>query len=286
MHNSVFMDFWQVLASFVVESIYMEKILSLYKNLGETPLQCLERFRAEHPEYEGISMTYAGRLDPMAEGLLLVLAGDEVHKKDEYLNLPKTYECEIVFGVETDTYDILGLVEDPKTTVLVQYDEGGKNVREEVEKILPKFIGKQSQTYPAYSSKPVDGKPLFAHAREGSIEEDALPTHEVEIFDITITGERQINSEELLAHIQEKISKVSGDFRQEEIKKRWQEVLAGKTAGLPANSGAGVFPAISLTISCGSGTYIRALAHDLGKALGTSAVLFSLKRTKIGEFEI
>lgn len=262
----------------------MELVLNLYKNLGETPLACLERFRAEHREYEGISMTYAGRLDPMAEGLLLVLAGDEVHKKEEYLKLQKTYECEIVFGVEADTYDILGLVEDPKTTVLVQYHKGGKNIKKEIEKILPKFIGKQSQIYPAYSSKPVDGKPLFAHAREGSIEEDALPTHEVEIFDITIPGERQMSAEELLKNIQEKISKVSGDFRQEEIKKRWEEVLAGKTPGLPAQ--AGVFPAVSLTISCGSGTYIRALAHDLGKAVGCSAVLFSLKRTKIGEFKL
>jgi tRNA U55 pseudouridine synthase TruB len=52
----------------------MENVLKLYKNVGETPLECLERFRVENSEYKDVPMTYAGRLDPMAEGVLIVLA--------------------------------------------------------------------------------------------------------------------------------------------------------------------------------------------------------------------
>ncbi len=39
-------------------------------------------------------------------------------------------------------------------------------------------------------------------------------------------------------------------------------------------------------VSCTSGTYIRSLAHDLGKALGTGAHLGSLRRTSIGPFRL
>ena len=39
-------------------------------------------------------------------------------------------------------------------------------------------------------------------------------------------------------------------------------------------------------VSCTSGTYVRSLAHDIGKALGTGAHLGSLRRTSIGPFRI
>ena len=48
----------------------------LHKQLGETPNQRVMRFKVENPDYSSVSMTYAGRLDPLAEGLLLVLSGD------------------------------------------------------------------------------------------------------------------------------------------------------------------------------------------------------------------
>ena len=42
---------------------------------------------------------------------------------------------------------------------------------------------------------------------------------------------------------------------------------------------------LSLRVLCGKGTYIRSLAHDLGKALDSGAHLSGLRRTKIGSFE-
>ncbi len=41
-------------------------------------------------------------------------------------------------------------------------------------------------------------------------------------------------------------------------------------------------PYIKLRVSCSKGTYIRSLAHDLGKAMNTGAWLCQLQRTKIG----
>ncbi|MDO8648231.1 MAG: tRNA pseudouridine(55) synthase TruB [Candidatus Peregrinibacteria bacterium] len=46
------------------------------------------------------------------------------------------------------------------------------------------------------------------------------------------------------------------------------------------------FPALTLDVACGSGTYIRSLAHDLGAVLGCGAFLSSLRRTKVGAWSI
>lgn len=46
------------------------------------------------------------------------------------------------------------------------------------------------------------------------------------------------------------------------------------------------YPVLELEIGCSSGTYIRAIANYLGEKLGTKGILYSLKRTKVGDFKI
>lgn len=43
-------------------------------------------------------------------------------------------------------------------------------------------------------------------------------------------------------------------------------------------------PDVKLTVTCGKGTYIRSLAHDLGLALNSRAYLSELRRTESGEY--
>lgn len=43
---------------------------------------------------------------------------------------------------------------------------------------------------------------------------------------------------------------------------------------------------VTATITCGGGTYIRALARDLGRASGSAAHLASLRRTRVGRFDV
>lgn len=45
-------------------------------------------------------------------------------------------------------------------------------------------------------------------------------------------------------------------------------------------------PHVTLNVTCGKGTYIRALARDIGEEIGCGAYLTNLRRTKIGEFGI
>ncbi len=46
------------------------------------------------------------------------------------------------------------------------------------------------------------------------------------------------------------------------------------------------WPLVTLLINCSSGTYIRSLAYDLGLELGCGAYLYSLQRTKIGNYKL
>jgi tRNA pseudouridine55 synthase len=45
-------------------------------------------------------------------------------------------------------------------------------------------------------------------------------------------------------------------------------------------------PMVTLEVECGKGTYIRSLAHDIGRVLGTGAHLRGLVRTRVGAFSL
>lgn len=244
----------------------MEKSYIVHKNLGETPLEALERTRAERQVALNVPMTYAGRLDPLVEGLLIILVGDECKEKDKYNKLTKTYEFEIMTGAGTDSYDLLGLV----TDVDFEKSAGVGQVEKYLEEHKKTFV----QKYPSYSSKTFEGKQLHAHAREGN-----TPTvnHEVTLFDYEFLGERDIANKELLKITIERINLVCGDFRQKEIIEKWQEVL-GSAKALPLHR------ITKWRVHVSGGFYIRQLVHDIGKSLGIPTVTFYIKRTEIGDF--
>lgn len=214
-------------------------------------------------------MTYLGRLDPMAEGLMLVLAHD-TRGKDEYLKADKTYEFEVLWGFETDSYDVLGMVK----------GEGKmpKKIEERMEKMLDEIRVKKVQEYPPYSSRTVAGKPLFEYARENRIEEIEIPQRGIKIFSIEHLNTRLVGKEKLLEEIKYKIGLVKGDFRQKEILENWSSILQ--------NTREEDFLISSFRASVSSGTYIRGLAHQMGEFFGDGAITFWIKRTRVGEYHL
>lgn len=250
----------------------MEKVINLYKQVGETPLECLERFRVHHPEYQNIKMTYAGRLDPLAEGVLIVLAGDAVHERAAYLELPKTYTIKVLIGVATDSYDLLGM------PTLAAEGVAEKSDLHRLRNLIEVWPLVREQHYPPFSSKTVDGVQLHTLAREGKIDEIEIPTRNVSITSAVIDDVSFISSAALSKLVQERIALVHGDFRQQEILKAWSEAFASR---IPER-----FPVITVTVVCGSGTYMRTLAHELGKSIGNGAIALEIRRTRVGDFAI
>ena len=259
-----------------------QTILKLYKNRGETPLECLERFKIDNPEYKNEKMTYAGRLDPLAEGLLLVLVGEECKNKDKYLGMDKIYEVDVLFGFSTDTYDILGKVLQTSKCESLECSDG--LAFNDIKKFQPifndikTFIGKSFQKYPPFSSKTIKGKSLFSLFKSGELKDEEIPVKEVEIKDIKIKGGRTISKTDLEKYIIESINLVKGDFRQKEILNIWEKSL--KEAKQDNSM------IISLAVDCTSGTYMRSLSNSIGEKVGIPALALNIKRIKVGDSNI
>lgn len=256
-------------------------IFNIYKPLGISPLDAINLLKEKYLELKNEKMTYAGRLDPMAEGALIILAGNAVYEKEKYLKLNKEYEGEILFGFETDTYDILGL---PKITK--QQKPISRTV---LDGILEKFEGDISLPLPPYSSYKIKGKPLFQWARERKLNEVKIPKRKTAIREIKLLSFKEIDGGKLLAKINKKIKSVMGDFRQEEILAKWQEKMCPQNSDLcfaDTFENKEEYQIAKIKIVCSSGTYIRSIAHHLGKKLKTGGILLSLVRTKVGNFDI
>ncbi len=226
-------------------------IFKIWKPVGLTPLEAIKILKEKQPHLEKEKITYAGRLDPLASGVLVLLSGADRFKKEEYLKLSKTYEVEVLFGVSTDTGDVLGLIEEVSNS---------KVLLDEIKLVVPTFIGKKSQTAPKFSSPSLDGKSF---------------TKEIEIYSINIKKSRILKSETVLKEVTQKISQVEGDFRQVSIKNGWEKVLNEKDRSLLV---------VKLEVQASAGTYMRVLASYIGKALGVPALAYSITRLKVGNF--
>ena len=232
------------------------------KRVGETPLELIKRVAPDKSP-----ITYAGRLDPMAEGLMVLLTGDEVKEKEKYLKLDKVYELTVLLGVSTDTYDTLGIIDKVNFKDILPF-----SVVEQAVKAVPR---KYSQPYPPYSSKPVNGKPLWLWAKNKKLGEIKIPSKDVEISKISILEIKQGNLKDVVLDIVGNIKKVKGDFRQKETVKLWKRTLE-RNEEVKVST-------IKLLISCSSGTYMRSIANDLGARLNIPALALKIIRIKIGE---
>jgi tRNA pseudouridine55 synthase len=253
----------------------MKRYVVLNKKVGDTPLAALSAWKESNPAYKEVPASYAGRLDPMASGKLLILLGDECKKQKNYTKLDKEYEIEPLVDVGSDTGDALGLVN--RSAQETRIDDASLKL------ILKNEEGKCERPYPAYSSKTVNGKPLFLYALEGKLGEIQIPTHEERIYKIKLLSMQRLNAAELRERITAFLARVpktdepskalGADFRIDAVRTSWEKVLEdGREYAL-----------IRLRVACGSGTYMRSLAGRIGEALGTYALALSIHRTKLGK---
>ena len=122
---------------------------------------------------------------------------------------------------------------------------------EEIEAVLSRFRGTISQLPSAVSAIKVNGKRAYARVRAG--EDVKLEPREVEISLLEAQGQPRSH--------------------------RVEYALEGKCTHVNCVD-------LNVVVECSAGTYIRALARDLGNALGCGAHLISLRRTRVGEFSI
>jgi len=121
---------------------------------------------------------HAGTLDPMATGLLVLLAGNATRLFDDFQAFPKTYRAVIRFGIRTDTFDATGNAVDWTPTHPLPVPEAS------FLSALDRFRGDILQRPPAHSALKKNGRPLYAYARAGEdvrAEERPATVHELSV---------------------------------------------------------------------------------------------------------
>lgn len=125
---------------------------------------------------------HLGTLDPPASGVLPVAFGKATKFFDYFLSKDKVYVADVRFGILTDTLDSFGLIT-KKEKVSITKDD--------ILKVIPKFIGNISQVPPIYSAIKVGGKRACDIARAGK--EVELSPRKIKVFSIEVLGEEKPN---------------------------------------------------------------------------------------------
>lgn len=226
----------------------------------------------KHFGKKNLKVGHAGTLDPLATGILLVCIGKATKRAEEFQSHDKEYVAGITFGATTPSYDL-------EKEIDCRYPTDGvseKSLRE----TLPGFLGVQQQVAPLFSAKSVDGVRAYEMARRQyrqSRKDGTAFDHEA--ASLLTTQTIDISELELLSFSPGGAATKTAD--------PLPETGTGQKGRINVtdNSALGL-PRAEIRVVCSKGTYIRALARDIGEALDSGAHLDSLRRTRSGDFMI
>lgn len=215
-----------------------------------------------------VKATHTGTLDPMAEGVIIVLAGENRLKRQELSSMIKGYEFEILFGIKTDSFDGMGFVTE------TNLDKSSVS-HEKLTDICKSFIGNYEQTVPIFSAQLYKGKKLFEWGHEKV--DVPLPIKKGEIYKLEIKDLISIPLNEAINSVVSKINNISGEFRQKPIIEGWNNFM------LENNTNNQVIIA-KFYIEMSRGLYVRSLSQDICDRINKIGFVYSLIRVRNGNY--
>ena len=259
----------------------MNGFLLIDKPAGPTSHDIVDKVRRLTGER---TVGHAGTLDPFATGLLIIGVGREATKHlSLFLGQDKEYEAIFTFGASSDTDDRTGTITPTSPRPSLAGGEtkdgttGGLPTAEQIRAALPRFTGAIQQIPPAFAAIKIKGKKMYEAARAGKPLE--APPRKVMIYKFEL-----LNSDDNINLSLRGASRSSGDEAIPEGSLGPNGIASPVLVDRVRNDK--IFLCFHFRIHCSSGTYIRALARDLGKALGTAAYVSELRRTSIGPISI
>lgn len=225
-------------------------LLDKPRGLGSTQAVGAVKRNLREGGYAKTKVGHGGTLDPLAEGVLPIALGEATKLAGRMLDASKIYEFTVQFGEETDTLDTEGEVTQRSDRRPPMAAIAG---------VLEHFTGEIEQVPPKYSALKVDGKRAYDLARAG--EEVELETRRVTVHSLKLAGERHD-------------AELDSAFA----------TTAGRPDPYDPSAPLELADAVTLTAHVSKGTYIRSLARDIARALGTVGHVTYLRRTKAGPF--
>jgi tRNA pseudouridine(55) synthase len=208
-----------------------------------------------------LSPTYAGRLDPLASGVLPVVSGLDLELKKSVTAEKKKYVASLLLGVRTDSFDVLGRVEEVS---LKKLDSSF------IIKCSENLKGKHLLKVPEYSSVSAGFGSLVKNKLAGRENRDVL--REMEVKRLKFLDLSVVNRSDVLDILNSVYKTLTGDFRKKVVLESWEQVDPGLE-----------FSLVKIELEVSSGTYVRSLGQFLGQLLDIPACVYALERVLVGE---
>jgi len=212
-------------------------------------------------------VTLCGKLDIMAQGLLLLLFDDECKKMNQHLSHDKIYKFQILWGIQTDTDDPLGIIQNTLNIDSIDHTL--------IQNHITQFIGTFNQQFHIYSAITTSNKSgerhkLWKWAKLQRLNEIKIPSKQVTVKYIKLLNTSKVSLEYIKNSIINKLKHITGDYRQDDIKTQWTLFNQNQN-----------FYITDFEAHVSTGFYIRQFVRDLSEKTKLIGVTFSINRTSI-----
>ena len=235
----------------------------IYKPVGITPYQLTLKIKEKYPKIKKVAYVY--RLDPMAHGEILILTDEECKLTNYYVQLKsyKIYEFSVLFGIKTDTLDILGnILENNICSFDLNLILKNKNY----------LIGEYFQEFPIFSSKTINynGKMTPLWKLKNKIKDLDISKKRVNVEYIKYINHKVYSKNQILKLVIQRLNLVtSKNFNTKEFIKKWK-LIKNKD-----------YLVVDFVSKVSSGTYIREISNQLGKKCNYNSINLNIFRKNI-----
>jgi len=258
-----------------VYDFFEGEILTFDKPLTWTSFNLVKVVRNNLSRRLGIKrlrVGHAGTLDPLASGVMILCTGKCTKQIDRLQAGTKEYIATIRLGYTTPSFDAEHPIDAEYPTSHI--------TEQSVHEALSKFRGSIWQVPPVYSACKVDGRRAFDYIRQGEeveLKAKELVIDELEILDLHLPAQGLFSTK---ATEVAKMARSNVDIKQYGRDK--EEYAIADAIGIAVEQ----LSYLQIRVVCSKGTYIRALARDIGQALESGAYLIGLRRTRVGEIRV
>ncbi len=214
-------------------------------------------------------LCFAGRLDPMARGQLILLFDEECKQIDKYKSISKTYQFYIIIGIQTNSDDPLGIIQN------ISLQQNIDTIKTSIDDYLENTNKTFYQSFHSYSSKCINQQPLWLLTKNNQSFEK--PNHIVKIYNYLISPIQQFNYIEWKNIIVNQIKTIDQkcDFNQENIINQWQNL------DIDSN----ILYTIPIRLTVSSGFYVRQFVRDISTSINCPLMVYDINRINY-EFDL
>ena len=219
-----------------------------------------------------LKVGHAGTLDPLASGVMILCTGKCTKLIDQLQAGTKEYVATLRLGCTTPSFDAEHPIDATYPT---------SHITEAfVHEALRRFRGSIWQVPPVYSACKVEGRRAFDYIRLGEVVElkaKELVIDELELLDLHLPEQGVFSP-----HAQEVAKMAREDIRIKDYGRDKESYEIAEATDIDIAH----LSYLQIRVVCSKGTYIRALARDIGRALDSGAYLIGLRRTRVGDIRI